>query len=168
MRRLWTVQKYNLTQAVRLVYLKGYYHDVLSIFISFSWLITGHCRNVVTIGLFGLTGLIAFSIGAILLWRMGFYVYELFWPLLVGEAILIILFLTIAAVLFFKSRNRPIVSGREELQGSVGNIIRVEADQGWMRLRGEIWQVRSTTPLSVGQKVVVIGRDGLVLIVSNK
>ena len=137
----------------------------LLIFIGLMLVIT---EMFVTIGIFGLTGLITFAIGAVLLWRMGLYVYEFFWPLVIGEAILIVIFLAIAGVLFVKSRSRPIVSGREELAGSIGKIIHVEPEQALMRLRGEVWQVKSNAPLTVGQKVIVTDREGMVLIVSLK
>jgi membrane-bound serine protease (ClpP class) len=74
-----------------------------------------------------------------------------------------------AAFLFFvagmaaKARRRPIVSGREELVGSTGEIFETDGRQSWARVHGENWQVRSTQPVQRGQKIRVVGVRGLVL-----
>jgi membrane-bound serine protease (ClpP class) len=65
-----------------------------------------------------------------------------------------------------KARQRPIVTGHEELIGSVGVVLEDADAEGWARVRSEQWRVQSTAPLKRGQDVRVTGRNGLVLIVT--
>lgn len=62
-----------------------------------------------------------------------------------------------------RSQLRPVVSGQEVLIGSIGEVVSFANDSGLMRLRGELWQIRSTSPLVQGQQVVVESRKGLIL-----
>lgn len=74
-----------------------------------------------------------------------------------------------AALLFFvagmavKSHRRPVVSGREELLGSTGEVIAIEGQEGWARVHGENWRVRSARPIQRGGTVRVVGVQGLTL-----
>ena len=65
----------------------------------------------------------------------------------------------------FRSRFRPVVSGREELIGSEGEVIMDEQGLTRARIHGELWQVRSKVNLMPGQKIKVIAIKGLILIV---
>ena len=62
-----------------------------------------------------------------------------------------------------KARRAPVVSGREELIGAVGEVLEDTPGEGMARIHGELWSVRSAHPLVHGQKVRVTGIDGLVL-----
>jgi membrane-bound serine protease (ClpP class) len=62
-----------------------------------------------------------------------------------------------------KSRRRPVVSGREELAGGAGEVLADFSGEGWARVHGETWRVRSAVPLTSGQRVRVTGIDGLTL-----
>ena len=41
----------------------------------------------------------------------------------------------------------------------------VVTDDGWVRIRGELWRARGTRPLRVGERVQVREVDGLTLVV---
>jgi membrane-bound serine protease (ClpP class) len=62
-----------------------------------------------------------------------------------------------------KTRRRSVVMGEHELIGAVAEVVEAAADGGWARIHGENWRVVSRTPLRPGQKVRVLGRNGLVL-----
>jgi len=62
---------------------------------------------------------------------------------------------------------RPIVSGREELLGSVGDVMDVGRDRISVRIHGEVWTATSADRLRIGQRVRVTRLDGLVLGVSR-
>jgi membrane-bound serine protease (ClpP class) len=62
-----------------------------------------------------------------------------------------------------QSRRRPVVSGREELAGESGEVLADFTGEGWARVHGETWRVRSVVPLTQGQRVRVTGIDGLTL-----
>jgi len=70
------------------------------------------------------------------------------------------LFVVGAAV---KARNRPVVSGQEEMLDSTGEVIESFTGAGRIRVHGEIWQAKSAVPLERGDRVRVVGVDGLVL-----
>ena len=64
-----------------------------------------------------------------------------------------------------RARRRPVVSGREDLVGAPGEALDdFSGDgEGWAHVRGENWRVVSTTPFGRGQKLRVLGIDGLTL-----
>jgi membrane-bound serine protease (ClpP class) len=65
--------------------------------------------------------------------------------------------------LLLRSRNRPLVAGGEALIGAEGETISWHDGEGRVRVRGEIWLARSDSLLRPGNRVKIIGRDGLVL-----
>src|SRR4029453_579714 len=65
-----------------------------------------------------------------------------------------------------KARRRPVVTGREELIGSVGVVLDNAATEGWARIHSERWRVRSAGPLAEGQRVRVTACNGLELTVT--
>lgn len=116
-------------------------------------------------GILGISGAIAFVIGSIMLWDTdtpGFQVD----PWLIGAvALLSAGFIMLVVQLALKSRQRPVVSGAEELIGSRGEVIEAFDSVVRVRVHSEDWQARSDVPLRTGQKVRVTAREGLTLIV---
>ena len=55
-----------------------------------------------------------------------------------------------------KSRRRQVMSGPEQLAGGSGEVLADFTGEGWARVHGETWRVRSTVPLRQGQQVRVI------------
>jgi membrane-bound serine protease (ClpP class) len=72
-------------------------------------------------------------------------------------------FLVLVGGTMMKARRRPVVSGREELIGSTGEVIEDFRGEGWAHLHGETWRVRSGEPMKTGQRVRVRSIDGLTL-----
>ena len=66
----------------------------------------------------------------------------------------------------FRSRRRAVMSGAEELIGAVATALDGFPRDGSLHLHGEQWVPRSTVPVTPGEKVQVIGRQSLALIVS--
>ena len=62
-----------------------------------------------------------------------------------------------------RARRRPVVTGREQMIDSVGPVVEWRGGEGRVRVRGELWQARSATPLRPGQQVRVKRIDGLTL-----
>jgi len=77
-----------------------------------------------------------------------------------------VLFVFAIAAAALKARRRPVVSGREQLIGSVGVMLDDSDTEGWARVHSEQWRVRSTEPVKQGTQVRVTGKDGLVLAVT--
>ena len=112
-------------------------------------------------GVIGLGGIILFVIGALILSNADLPV-----PLMIGLGLLSALLLLALIVRALRTRPRHAVSGDAGLVGSVTPVTSVQADDahnGWVQLQGEHWQVLSATPLRAGQRVRVIGRQGLLL-----
>jgi membrane-bound serine protease (ClpP class) len=116
-------------------------------------------------GIIGVAGIIAFVIGAIMMFPEGAPGFELS-PLVIAVATLLFALLVLAVLaMFVGSRRRPIVTGREALVGSVGEIVSWEGMDGRVRVEGEVWRAHAEAPLLPGRRVRVIRRNGLVLAV---
>jgi membrane-bound serine protease (ClpP class) len=114
-------------------------------------------------GSLGVGGLIAFVIGSVILIDVDVPDYGIPYALIGGVAAASAVFLLLAAGMIVKGRSRPVVSGREELIGSAAEMLEDCEREGWARVHGELWRVRSLEPLRIGQRVRVTGMDGLVL-----
>jgi membrane-bound serine protease (ClpP class) len=114
-------------------------------------------------GILGAGGVVSFIFGSIMLFDKDIPGFDIALSLILGVAVATSAFFILVAHTFIKSRHKPIVSGEEQLPNSIGKITKVEKNVNWMRLRGEMWQVKCETPLKKGQKVVVIHRAGLIL-----
>jgi membrane-bound serine protease (ClpP class) len=62
-----------------------------------------------------------------------------------------------------RSRRRAVVTGREEMLGATGEALADFDGDGWARVHGEQWKVRTSRPVRRGQKLRVTGMQGLVL-----
>ena len=117
-------------------------------------------------GTLSIGGIIAFAIGAVLLIDSDVPGFGIPRSLIAGLAIVSAVFVALVSGLALKARRRPVVSGSEELIGSVG-VVQDDLDrEGWARIHSEQWRVVSPVPLKAGQSVRVVERDGLVLTVA--
>ena len=114
-------------------------------------------------GALGVGGLIAFVIGSTMLIDTDIPGYEVPLALILGFAVASVVFLAGALSLVFKARSRPIVSGREEMIGAIGEVLEDFDREGWARVRSETWRVKSAQPLKAGARVRVAAMEGLVL-----
>jgi membrane-bound serine protease (ClpP class) len=118
---------------------------------------------VPSFGALGIGGLIAFVIGSIILFEEEGTGYAVSLPLILTLSVTtagFFLFVVGAAV---KARNRPVVSGMEELLGARGEVVEDFSGKGRIRIHGEIWWAESAVPLRGGDKVLVDSVEGLVL-----
>ena len=60
-------------------------------------------------------------------------------------------------------RRYRVRTGAEGLVGEPAEVIAACAPEGAVRMRGEIWRARSTRPAAPGDRVRVLGLDGLTL-----
>lgn len=118
---------------------------------------------VPSFGALGIGGAIAFVVGSVILIDTEVQAFQLSLPLIITVAAFSALFLLIIATLALKQRRKPIVSGKEEMMGSVGEATEAFDTDGRIRIHGELWQAKSTQPVRQGQRVKVSGMDGLVL-----
>jgi membrane-bound serine protease (ClpP class) len=120
-------------------------------------------------GALGIGGLAALVIGMFILvdpdMAPGFQI-----PLSFIAAFSLIMGAAVFATAYFalKVRHRPIVSGREDMQGAEAIILHDFEKEGWARVHGERWRVRSATPMKEGDRARVVGISGLTLTVSGE
>ena len=72
-------------------------------------------------------------------------------------------FLFLVVGMALKAHRRPVVSGREELLGSTGEALEDFEQEGWARIHGETWRIRSAAPVKAGERVRVVAMHGLLL-----
>jgi membrane-bound serine protease (ClpP class) len=64
-------------------------------------------------------------------------------------------------------RERRATAGAETLIGQTASVVAACRPEGQVRLAGEIWAARSQEGAERGETVIVIGRDGLTLLVER-
>ncbi|MDE2310375.1 MAG: nodulation protein NfeD [Betaproteobacteria bacterium] len=115
-------------------------------------------------GVLGIGGIVAFVFGSVMLIDTDIPGYSVPWSVIVPVAFASALFIFFVAGMALKARNRPVVSGREELIGSIGEALEdFDGKDGLARVHGETWRIRSKQPMSRGQKIRVVRMDGLIL-----
>ena len=120
---------------------------------------------VPSFGALGIGGVIAFVIGSVMLLDTGVPGYGVSIPLIATFALLSAAFFMLILGMAIKARQRPVVSGMEQLIDGVGEVLEDFDCHGWIRIHGERWAVQTNTPLKHGQKVRVTAVNGLVLMV---
>jgi membrane-bound serine protease (ClpP class) len=116
-----------------------------------------------TYGSLGIGGLVAFVVGSVILIDTDIPGYAVPFALIGGFAVASAAFLMLLIGVALKARRRPVVSGREELIGSAGEVLEDFDEEGWARVHSETWRVRAAMPLKAGQRVRIAAMDGLVL-----
>ncbi|MHB1290994.1 MAG: NfeD family protein [Sulfuricella sp.] len=114
-------------------------------------------------GVLGIGGIAAFVAGGVILIDTELPGFGIPLELIVAIAVASALLLGLVGGMALKARRRRVVSGDEELIGSIGEMLEDAETEGWARVHGENWRVQTRSPLQRGQKVRVLARDGLVL-----
>ena len=121
--------------------------------------------HIGSFGVIGVGGIVAFVIGAIMMFPTGAPGFTLSLSVVgattVATAALFLLVLT----MLLRSRRRPVVTGKEGLLGAEGETVAWDGEEGRVRVNGEIWRARARLPLQPGARIKVINREGLVLVV---
>ncbi len=114
-------------------------------------------------GALGIGGVIAFVVGSIILIDTDVKAFQIVWPLIASVGLASFLFFSIVVAMLIKARHRRVVSGVEELVGSIGEVLESFKTEGRIRIHSEDWNAHTQVPVQRGQKVRVTGIDGLVL-----
>ncbi len=114
-------------------------------------------------GVLGIGGVIAVVIGSIILIDTDVPGFMISRPL-IGAIALVSSFGLMAIIgIAVKARQRPVVSGREQLLGAEGTALLDFEHDGNVFVHSERWSAITASPLREGQAVVVTGIDGLML-----
>lgn len=114
-------------------------------------------------GSLGVGGLIAFAIGSVILIDTDVPEFAIPYALIAGVTAASAAFLFLVVGMLLRGWRRPVVSGREEMIGAPGEALEDLQAEGWARVHGERWRVRSPTPLRAGERLRVTAVQGLVL-----
>ena len=116
-----------------------------------------------TFGSLGAGGIIAFAVGAVMLIDTEVPGFGVPSSLIATLVLVTALFIFFVAALALRARRRPVVTGNEALIGSVGVALDDLETEGWARIHGEQWRVRSQVSIKRGQSVRVTSRRDLLL-----
>ncbi len=119
-------------------------------------------------GILGTGGVIAFIIGSIMLMDTDLPAFQIALPLILAVAAASAGMMIVVLRMLMRSRHRPVVSGAHTLIGERGEVFKTSPALTQIKLHGEIWNVRSPTPLQPGDRVRVTGVDGLTLDVAKE
>jgi len=114
-------------------------------------------------GALGIGGLVAFIAGSVILIDTDISAFQLSLPLVAALALSSAAFMMLVASLALRQRRRPVVSGREQMIGSVGEALESFTGDGAVHVHGEHWLAHSDLPVTRGQAVRVLTIDGLKL-----
>lgn len=114
-------------------------------------------------GVLGTGGVISFVIGSVIFMHTDVPGYAVALPLVIGVAIAVAGILVGIVWMAMRSHKQPVVSGREEMVGAIGEVVADFEGRGSVHVHGERWQARSDLLLKRGQAVAVTGIHGLVL-----
>jgi membrane-bound serine protease (ClpP class) len=118
---------------------------------------------VPSFGALGIGGAIAFVLGSVMLIDTDAPGYDIPWSIIGTVTAMSAFFVLVVVGMAVKARRRPVVTGREEMVGIVGEVLEDTQGEGFAFIRGETWRVRGPGALEKGQKVRVVGVRGLLL-----
>jgi membrane-bound serine protease (ClpP class) len=108
-------------------------------------------------------GVAAFVLGSLILIDTDVPGFEIARSLIVSIATIAAVTLLAIIWLAMRSRTTPVVSGVEEMTGMQGEALEEFAREGAVRVHGERWHARSSSPVTKGQTIMITRVDGLTL-----
>ena len=118
---------------------------------------------VPSFGILGIGGIVAFTLGSILLLDTGVPGFEIQRELILGFAIASGLLLIFGLGLILKARKRPALTGSEEVLQHPAVALEDFQREGWVQVLGERWHAVSDRPVHRGQRLRVTAVEGLTL-----
>jgi membrane-bound serine protease (ClpP class) len=123
-----------------------------------------HSYGALTIG-----GIVSLLLGSLMLFRSSADPYlRISWGVLLTMVGASVAFFTTVVTLAVRSQMRKPVTGAEGMIGETGEAMEDFAGEGKVFVLGEWWNARCGVPLRKGQKVAVVGREGMTLVVEPK
>jgi len=118
-------------------------------------------------GILGIGGIAAFLVGGVMLVDTDVDVFRVSTPLLLAIAVFTALLLIITMRMFIRIKHKASVSGLQTYIGLCGESTGDFAAQGMVKVQGELWQACTDTPLHAGDRIKVLGVEGLQLKVTR-
>jgi membrane-bound serine protease (ClpP class) len=120
---------------------------------------------VASFGLLFAAGVVCFLVGGSMIFDMpdASNLNVSFWTVLVPSVTAMSAFVGIIIIAVTRSMRLPEITGAGEFAGLQGKAQTALAPEGMVFVRGEIWKARSEEPVEAGDRVEVLGLDGLEL-----
>lgn len=115
----------------------------------------------------GIAGVSAFIFGSIILIDSETSDYTISRPLIGGLSLMSLVFFLWIINTIMKIRNKPAITGKEEMIGLQGECITNQNGRLRIDVRGETWNAQSKNDIKPGQRVKIIEIDGLILTVDT-
>lgn len=115
---------------------------------------------VSSFGILGLSGMICFVIGSILLMDTNVIGFGIPWGAILGFSIATALFVFLILQMIIRSRRKPQKSGLDVLLGQVGEVL-IDGNKVWLEVNGELWNVTNKEALRPGDRAEVVHVEGL-------
>lgn len=116
-------------------------------------------------GILGIGGVIAFALGATIMFDTDIPEFRIALPVLGAVAVVSLGATLLTMRLALTSRRSKVVSGREEMVGAFGHVLDWEGTSGHVHVHGERWRASGAGEFHTGQPVRVVGLEGLTLAV---
>ena len=116
-------------------------------------------------GILGIGGGVAFVVGSLILMETEVEAFQISLPLIIAVTAITATFVFTLITLALRQRRKPVVSGREQMIGDIGEASADFSVSGTIHIHGELWSARTERPVHKGQRVKVLNMDGLILVV---
>jgi len=116
-------------------------------------------------GILGIGGVIAFIVGATLLFDADSPEFQLSWTVIISTAAFCGLLFAIVLGYAWRSFRRPVTSGTVTLVGTLAEVVEWSKNEGFVWAEGERWKASGMEKLKKGQQVEIKQVDGLNVVV---
>ncbi len=117
-------------------------------------------------GILGIGGIVAFSIGGLMLFDSELEAFQVGWPVLGATAVVSALLIFASVNIALKVRRNRVTTG-VNLLGQSGEALSSLDKEGQVKVGGEIWRATSHDDVAAGDQVTVVSLDGLLLTVKK-
>lgn len=117
-------------------------------------------------GALAVGGVVAFAVGSLFLFSGDAPGFELSWTVVASATAVSLALFAIALAAVWRSHRRTVATGDAALVGSAGEVVRWGEQGGEIQVKGERWRATSATPLAPGQRVRILARHDLTLVIA--
>ena len=118
-------------------------------------------------GILGIGGVIAFSIGGLMLFDTEIEAFQVGIPTIAATAVVFALLIFATINIALKIRHKRVSTGKRALIGETGIALEDFEHEGQVRIGGEIWRARADRPLAKGDAIAIEDVKGLELTVKK-
>jgi len=118
-------------------------------------------------GIFGIAGVVAFSLGSVLLFDAQTLGNDISLPLIIALALVSAAFFAYVLQMALSVRSIKSATGTETLIGQEAKVVKITDDGYLVESHGELWTGKSHEPLILHQRVEITGFKGLKLMLKS-